>query len=370
VYERTGTVPSLKLVRTEFPAFKPTSTGDPITVLIDNIRAKKMYNDGSKALAEIQRELRSDPYAGVKRLREVAAEMAAEHMLSEDLDITQRGAVQRERYRDYKRNKGKRGIPWLWPALTKATRGKHPGQYILMAAQKKSVKTYLALADAVYVHREHGVVPAYFTRELTQEQIEERVVLIRAGISAAAYFDGKLSKSEWLKFKCATREWRGNPPFMVCAIEGTGREAVLSIKETCRKYGVQTAYVDGTQDLGDSFTWEDQAKVHTALKMDLAMPKTGLNICVVGITHTKSKDDVDVKYTSAAADRIDAQINMKREEIHKDNKEVELHVPFARDGGDGTTLVAHADFDRMDFTQKYEGAWQGGEEESGGFHED
>jgi len=82
----------------------------------------------------------------------------------------------------------KEGHPWMWPHLHKATRGIHAKEFIIIAGRPKMRKTFIALAQAAYLVKNHHARVLFVSPEMPAKQIMNRFV---ASFTAVPYTEFK-----------------------------------------------------------------------------------------------------------------------------------------------------------------------------------
>lgn len=93
------------------------------------------------------------------------------------------------------------GIPTGFPDLDKLIVGLKPGEMIVLAARPSIGKTSLALnvIRNVALKKGGGCPVAFFSLEMTAEQITRRILCTEADISEGAFYDGSFKSSDIVK---------------------------------------------------------------------------------------------------------------------------------------------------------------------------
>lgn len=93
----------------------------------------------------------------------------------------------------YKRNAKDQGLPFGFETLDRLTCGAQPGDFIIIAARPSVGKTALAGNIAEHVAIRLRKTVAFFSLEMSTDQLLDRIVCGRAGVSLEDHRSGKLS---------------------------------------------------------------------------------------------------------------------------------------------------------------------------------
>jgi len=105
-------------------------------------------------------------------------------------------------------NDGLTGMPYPWARMNEITGGINPGDYILIYAMPKSMKTWVGLYIAVHIARTGRKVLVY-SREMTWDTTRRRINCILAGVDYTKYKRNDLTEAERLRVLEAT-DWFAN----------------------------------------------------------------------------------------------------------------------------------------------------------------
>lgn len=90
---------------------------------------------------------------------------------------------------------GMTGMPWPWPTLNKETQGIQNGDFIMMWAIPKSMKTWLGLVISAHLFS-LGYRVLIYSKEMTWEIVRNRLSCILAKVNYTSFKTGSLSDEE------------------------------------------------------------------------------------------------------------------------------------------------------------------------------
>jgi replicative DNA helicase len=354
-FQKFGRVPSMRVVKQEFPEFAPQKSQEDLMELVSEIREAKLYADMAVFLKQTTEATRQDPYEGFSRAREMVGKMILTHQNSDDVDFTKSTDDIWMEFKARRDGEGMIGIPYPWPYLNKITLGMHPGDLIGIYARPKKMKSWLGLVIADHVHQHTGKTPGFFSGEMPVAQIQTRLAALRARLPYAAFRSGQLTAKQTMRFRKALRELRESPPFMICKVDGVGEGAIAEVRAKCEEYQIDLAICDGIY-----FWMEDES--HKAFRtITRGLKKTvadALKIPVVGITQAnrgaekdKGKTTQGVAFGDSLAQDCDQLMYVIRDQQHEDQDEVLITMPAMREAKGGTFSI-HAK-PAEDFSEKF-----------------
>ena len=89
------------------------------------------------------------------------------------------------------------GIPSGFSKLDEKTTGFHRGELVIIAARPSVGKTSLALNMAEHAAMAHGVQVGFFTLEMSNDELAQRLLCSNAGIGREAIVSGTLATRHW-----------------------------------------------------------------------------------------------------------------------------------------------------------------------------
>lgn len=143
---------------------------------------------------------------------------------------------------------GLTGVPSGFPSLDAITRGWQEGNLIIIGARPGQGKSALALNMAKAAAVDNNTPTAFFTLEMTDIELAERIIGSEAGLaSSKRKGKEKMSQHEWEQTEYALRKVFSAPLYIDETPGLTIAEFSSKIKRMVKEKGVKIAYVDYLQ---------------------------------------------------------------------------------------------------------------------------
>lgn len=128
-------------------------------------------------------------------------------------------------------NKGElAGIPYGWPDLDDATEGMHRGDLIIVAGRPSMGKS--CMAANVFEHATRaGFSGAFFSLEMGQEQVMDRMTASVGRVNFSTVRSGRLQDADWHKFQTACERMAA----MKMRVDDTPGLSMSELRAKCRK---------------------------------------------------------------------------------------------------------------------------------------
>ena len=325
-----GVVPSLEKVRRHFPEFDYCPTRDPVDVL-----AKEVIDNNVKAgirtLVEEMDELLEDGEdpqvilgAYLPQMRELSLQGGeSKHMM-----MSTAARVLREDYERMQEAGGLTGIPFPWAPLNKATAGMQNEDFIVIYARPKQMKTWVALAIAVYAYLS-GYRVLVYSKEMSDKIMTRRAASIVAQVDYEEVKSGTLSPEDKKLFFDtleALEDWEkagarhgGSKAAMTFLSDrklssGTKGATVDILSAEAERFGADLIIVDGFYLMRDGRTnqrsreWKQVSNISSDLKamaQALQVPVIGTTQANRGASKTLGDDTDEVGYADAIGQDTD-----------------------------------------------------------------
>lgn len=283
--ERYGShekVPSLDLLRTHFPSFRPVDTDDDLGLVIATVKEKRLYADLQTSAQKIAVAARGDVSDALRVLKAEAGELSIKYGGTGGLELTQSADAVKRQYRIMKRRKGMLGIPFPWDAMNKATRGARRSAYYALYGDPGTMKTWLLIYIMHFMHSVHDQRPILFVGEMPPEDIMVRWASLRAGVDYGSFLDGALSKKEEKRLNSEMDQIHEGEAFLVEEMDSSGQEALVEIQAKASEHGATVIGIDGLGDLSANSEWGSWWDVNKGIK---GIAKR-LKVPVIGTHHT------------------------------------------------------------------------------------
>ncbi len=352
-----GTVPSLDRVRRHFPEFDYCPTRDPIDSL-----AKEVINNNVKAgvrtLVEEMDELLEegeDPQVILGAYMPQMRELSLQGGDSKHLLMSAAAKVLREDYERMQEAGGLTGIPFPWAPLNKATAGMQDEDFIVIYARPKQMKTWCALAIAVYAYMS-GYRVLVYSKEMSDKIMTRRAASIIAEVDYEEVKSGTLSAKDEEKFFDtleALEEWEkagaktgGHKAAMTFLSDrklssGTKGATVDILSAEAERFGADLIIVDGFYLMRDGRTnqrsreWKQVSNISSDLKamaQALQVPVIGTTQANRGASKTMGDDTDEVGYADAIGQDTDLLMRVfKARNLQTGKPKIMFTFPGTRD---------------------------------------
>ncbi len=253
----------------------------------------------------------------------------------------------------YRRQETVTGIPTGLTELDKLTSGLHPGDLIIVAARPSMGKSALVTTIAEYVAVEKKIPVAFFSIEMSSEQIVQRIVCSLARVDAHKVRTGFLSHSDWPKLTMAAGKLSEAPLY----IDDSSGISVLELRAKARRmknrYDIGLIIVDYLQIMKGFGRVESRQQEISQISRSLKLLAKELNVPVIAVSQlsreVEKREDKrprlsDLRESGSLEQDADLVIMLMREEYYyprEDNKNLaELIVAKHRNGPTGTIKLA------------------------------
>lgn len=139
------------------------------------------------------------------------------------------------------------GITSGFTDIDQYTAGLQPGNFIILAARPAMGKTSMALNMAAATAKEDGKTVAFFSLEMTNDELVSRLLCSEARIDAQQMRKGNLKPDDWEKISYAMGVLAETPIY----IDDTGTVTVSELRSRCRRLqaaeGLGAVFIDYLQ---------------------------------------------------------------------------------------------------------------------------
>ncbi len=253
----------------------------------------------------------------------------------------------------YHRQEMVTGIPTGLIELDKLTSGLHPGDLIIVAARPSMGKSALVTTIAEYVAVEKKIPVAFFSIEMSAEQVTQRLICSIARVDAHKLRTGFIPVSDWPKLTMAA-ERIGEAPLYIDDSSGL---SVLELRAKARRmksrYGIGLIVVDYLQIMRGFGRVESRQQEISQISRSLKLLAKELNVPVIAVSQlsreVEKREDKrprlsDLRESGSLEQDADLVLMLMREEYYhptEENKNMaELIVAKHRNGPTGTIKLA------------------------------
>ena len=139
------------------------------------------------------------------------------------------------------------GVPTGFDKLDKLTSGWQPSDLIIIAARPAMGKTAFILSMAKNMSIDHNQPVAFFSLEMSGEQLIKRLISSETGLSSEKLRTGQLEKHEWEQLTTKVKRLEKAPLF----IDDTPSLSIFDLRAKARRlssqYGIKIIFIDYLQ---------------------------------------------------------------------------------------------------------------------------
>ncbi len=276
------------------------------------------------------------------------------------------------RYKYRKDHYGTLGLPWPWPPLQANTNGAQDGSYNLIYARPKHQKTFVMLEILHHWMKYCGRRILFVTREMTKEQIQDRLLCLWARVAYKRFLQGQMTAEEEKRVCVARDEIKKKGNFYVETVEGYGSTAGMEISALTEQYGLEdgdVVAVDGLYFYAQDQDWRSCRAFSQSLKQ-LALgskaaksaKKLVLIVTSQGNQNFSSDENADAGREMALGDGPiqDCDLALKLN-FRRDEKAIDIVVSASRES-EGCTFTINA-IPCEDYSLKYSKDYDGSSED-------
>ena len=353
---KSGAVPSLDRVRRRFPEFDYCPTRDPIEALAKEILDNNMKAGIRDTIEEIEglMEEGEDPQVILGAYLPQLRELSSQGGENKHRSMSGSARVLREDYEQMQRAGGITGIPFPWEPLNHATAGMQNEDFIVIYARPKQLKTWTALAIAVYAYQA-GYRVLVYSKEMASITMMRRASSIIAKVDYEQVKTGTLSDDDEDVFFStleALEDWEkseardGRHASMAFLSDrdlkaGAKGVTVEILAAEAERFGAELIIVDGFYLMRDGRTgvksrdWKQVGNISSDIKemaQRLCVPVIGTTQANRGASKTVGDDVDEIGYADAIGQDADLTIRVfKAKNLATGKPKLMLTFPGTRD---------------------------------------
>ncbi len=244
------------------------------------------------------------------------------------------------------------GIPTGFTDLDKLLGGLQRSDMVILAARPSVGKTSLALSIAHNAAKKYDRRVAFFSLEMSNEQVVQRLVSAETGINAQRLRRGEIEQDEWVLFTEATGKLSESHLY----IDDTPGVSALELRTKARRLhaevGVDLIVVDYLQLMRGDYRSENRvqeissiSRALKALARELNVPVLALSQLSRGVESRTDKRPIlsDLRESGALEQDADVVMFIYRDEMYNENTErpnlADIMVAKHRNGPTGTVSL-------------------------------
>lgn len=364
-YLKNGEMPTPRVFRNNFPNYELESysegigTEEPLTYWCDELRTKITHNtlcDEMEKVCKLLDNLNTND--ALSLIKKTIIKIENDYTETSAIVINDDAEQRKEIYKQRKENQGMIGIPMGIDKLDLILKGMQPKQLITLIAKTGVGKTWfwiLIAANCIL----NGYKVLFFTTEMSEEQIEDRIEAMLIGklypsFNYNKFKSGTLSPEEEEQyFEFLDRKKN----FETLVIEtATG---VSNVNAKIQQHNPDVIFIDGAylmeDDRGADQDWLRVAHITRDLKK--IAKNTGKPICINSqadsTTSKKTGPELEnIGFSKAIGHDSDVVLSLFRDEDMIEDREMKAKVLKQREGILGNVML-NWDFSTMDFSSIY-----------------
>ena len=244
------------------------------------------------------------------------------------------------------------GIPTGFQRVDKLLGGLQRSDLVILAARPSVGKTSLALAFAHNAAKKFGQRVAFFSLEMSNEQVVQRLISAETGIDAQRLRRGEIEQDEWGRFMKAANDLAETYFY----IDDTPGASALELRTKARRLhaevGIDLMVVDYLQLMRGDFRSENRVQEISSISRALKALARELNVPVLALSQlsrsVESRSDKrpilsDLRESGALEQDADVVMFIYRDEMYNDNTEwpniADIMIAKHRNGPTGTVQL-------------------------------
>jgi replicative DNA helicase len=244
------------------------------------------------------------------------------------------------------------GIPTGFSDMDKLLGGLQRSDMVILAARPSVGKTSLALSIAHNAAKKYGQRVAFFSLEMSNEQVVQRLISAETEIDSQRLRRGEIGDDEWGRFMKATSDLSETLFF----VDDTPGISALELRTKARRLhaevGIDLLVVDYLQLMRGDYRSENRVQEISAISRALKGLARELNVPVLALSQlsrgVESRTDKrpilsDLRESGALEQDADVVIFIYRDEMYNENTErkniADVMVAKHRNGPTGTVAL-------------------------------
>ena len=352
--DNPGHIPSEELLRESFPTTTLPEPVENFKDLCTRVIDEWAKRESQKYIDEFLGDLREDPQGAITALYGRLGVIQEQARSSSD--VRYRDVAVRETREDMYRiteGGGMTGMPWPWTKLNLDTGGIHHGDFIMVWALPKTMKTWWGLIVVAHLFAQGKRVLIY-SKEMLWDPMRTRVNCLLAGVDYNAWKTGQMSEEQ--KADLLDVVERMSDPAHTGELIFTNADrpdgspgGPNDIRRKVDLYKPHIVLLDSSYMLempnagGKALDWNQLALVSRQLKQ--VAKQTGVPVIAIlqeneraAMKYTKSRGTASIAMNSGAVMDCDLGLRLVR---HKKLNELSIHYAACREtNAEGFTINA------------------------------
>mgnify|MGYP001487823397 CR=1 FL=1 len=349
-----GHIPSEESLEEQFPNLDLPRPLENLVDLCEKVKTGHLKRQADKHISSYMELLDEDPFKAVADLTSDLASLQEEATSNNDVSFSK--VALQECISDIQNtmtSSGLTGMPWPWARLNLATGGIQDGDFIMVWALPKSMKTWFGLVVAAHILSTGRRVLVY-SKEMTWDAVRRRITSILAKVDYTKLKKGDLSNAERAHYfetieKLADPDFPGELFFTNADRADGSPGGPTEIRRKMEAYRPHFVLLDSSYMLelpnsgANALDWKQLSIVNRQLKQ--LSKSSGVPILAIlqenersAMKYAKSRGTASLAMNTGAVMDCDVGIRIV---YHSKRKEISVHLAAARETTDpGFTIHA------------------------------
>lgn len=360
-----GEVKTRSMIEEAFPSVDlPPEDRTKLTSVIDDFLVHDVKKEILRLTDFLSDWAESDPDKALHEMEKKVIELTRTRRVTQDMVVSEETLDAVKRYEEMSTESGLKGLPYPWDLLNTETRGMLDGEYIIFYGRPKSLKTWVALNCCTHAYEHANARVLIYTREMSPQQMMDRVICLLIGAPWEAYKKGYLQSIPYPNpntgfrnmedaFYDLAHQMRVDEGVIELEV-GKRRSIIITSDREDRKFGggvngLRRKVEDHTPDLifvdavylmrndregKKSLKWTDQAAISQDLK-DLAQDFRRPLIATLQANRASEGNSggstANMAYADAFAQDCDLGIEIIKKRIDKETNELIMAITASRE---------------------------------------
>ncbi|MFN2245437.1 MAG: replicative DNA helicase, partial [Anaerolineae bacterium] len=321
--------------------------------IVERTATRRRLIDAAGQIAALAYQEADDVDEVVDRAEQVLFGVSERRVARELVPIKQVLSKYYDRVEYLTRHRGELiGIPTGYGRIDKLLGGLQRSDLVILAARPSVGKTSLALGFALNAAKKYGQRIAFFSLEMSNEQVIQRLISSETGIDAQRLRRGEIEQDEWGRFMKAASDLAEIYFF----IDDTPGASALELRTKARRLhaevGVDLIVVDYLQLMRGDYRSENRVQEISSISRALKALARELNVPVLALSQlsrsVESRSDKrpilsDLRESGALEQDADVVMFIYRDEMYNDNTEwpniADIMIAKHRNGPTGTVQL-------------------------------
>jgi replicative DNA helicase len=293
--------------------------------IVSNYSTLRKLIDAATRIAVLGYEVPKDSRVAIDKAEQLIFEISRSRSTSAPTALKELLVETMQYIEKLYENKGFSGLPTGYKDFDKRTSGLQPSDLIIIAARPSMGKTSFALGMARNIGINIKKPVAFFSLEMSDVQLAQRLICAEARVNALSLRSGELPDDEWPRISYAIERLSKSPIY----IDDSSSLNVMELRAKARRlksqYDIALLIIDYLQLMQSGFDSENRQQEISDITRSLKMLAKELNIPIValsqlsrGVEMRQNKKPLlaDLRESGAIEQDADLVVFIYREKIY------------------------------------------------------